>query len=67
MLPPCLLKHHIFMVFTPVGVPGEGAGVAVAPDMTGWARRGADCCQETAGADGEEGPGVELDNSRIDL
>lgn len=24
------------MVFTPVGVPGEGAGVAVAPDTTGW-------------------------------
>lgn len=55
------------MVFTPVGVPGEGAGVAVAPGMTGWARREADCRLETADAGGEEGLGVELDSSRIDL
>lgn len=58
------------MVSAPAGVPGEGAGVAaiaVAPGMTGWARREPDSWQETVGADGEEGPGVKLDDSRTDL
>lgn len=65
-----LVSPTVFMVFTPAGVPGEGAGVAataVAPGMTGWARRDPDSWQETVGAGGEEGPGTKLDNSRVDL
>lgn len=53
-----LLLPTIFMIFNCVGGPGEGAtvtAVAVAPNMTDWARREPDSLQETVGADGEEG------------
>lgn len=62
-----LLLPTILVVFAAGGVPAQGAGVAVAPDRTGWARTEAASWQEAAGAEDEEGPGVKLHSSRIDL
>lgn len=52
-----LVLPTISVMFDHVGGPGEGAtvtAVALAPNMTGWARRGSHFWQEIEGADGEE-------------